>query len=99
LREVLTHYSLRHVNVWNSGKCHRARFRSWSSTGKVINELTFNFACVRLTSLNENALPNMYVQPETRLYTVADLSRIWVNAQVFQNNIGSSAPAILPKSQ
>jgi Cu(I)/Ag(I) efflux system membrane fusion protein/cobalt-zinc-cadmium efflux system membrane fusion protein len=35
-----------------------------------------------------NALPNMYVQPETRLYTVADLSTVWAYAQVFQNDIG-----------
>ncbi len=34
------------------------------------------------------ALPNKYVQPDTRLYTVADLSRIWVFAQVFQNDLG-----------
>ncbi len=34
------------------------------------------------------ALPNMYVQPETRLYTVANLSTIWVLAQVFQNDLG-----------
>src|SRR5206468_9948476 len=34
------------------------------------------------------ALPNMYVQPDTKLYTVADLSSVWVNAQVFQNDIG-----------
>ncbi len=35
-----------------------------------------------------NALPNMYVQPATRLYTVADLSTVWVYAQVFQNDVG-----------
>jgi len=35
-----------------------------------------------------NALPNLYVQPETRLYTVADLSTVWVYAAVFQNDIG-----------
>ncbi|HVB54874.1 MAG TPA: efflux RND transporter periplasmic adaptor subunit [Candidatus Acidoferrales bacterium] len=34
------------------------------------------------------ALPNKYVQPDTRLYTVADLSTIWVFAQVFQNDLG-----------
>ena len=33
-------------------------------------------------------LPNMYVEPSTRLYTVADLSRVWVYAQVFQDDIG-----------
>lgn len=35
-----------------------------------------------------NALPNMYVQPETKLYTVADLSTVWVYAQVFQTDVG-----------
>lgn len=34
------------------------------------------------------ALPGKYVQPETRLYTVADLSTIWVFAQVFQSDLG-----------
>jgi RND family efflux transporter MFP subunit len=38
--------------------------------------------------LERNALPNAYVQPETRIYTVADLSRVWVFAQVFQNDLG-----------
>jgi RND family efflux transporter MFP subunit len=35
-----------------------------------------------------NALPNMYVEPSTRLYTVADFSTVWVNAEVFQNDLG-----------
>ena len=35
-----------------------------------------------------NALPNLTVQPETRLYTVADLSTVWVFAEVFQNDLG-----------
>src|SRR5882762_2185708 len=61
------------------------------STGKVINELTFN-SPVSGYITERNALPNMYVQPETRLYTVANLSRVWVNAQVFQNNIGKLRP-------
>ena len=34
------------------------------------------------------ALPNKYAQPDTRLYTVADLSSVWVFAQVFQNDLG-----------
>jgi RND family efflux transporter MFP subunit len=42
------------------------------------------------------ALPNMYVQPETRLFTITDLSRVWVYAAVFQDQIGKvrvGAPA------
>jgi Cu(I)/Ag(I) efflux system membrane fusion protein/cobalt-zinc-cadmium efflux system membrane fusion protein len=35
-----------------------------------------------------NALPNLTVQPETRLYTVADLSTVWVFAQAFQSDLG-----------
>jgi membrane fusion protein, copper/silver efflux system len=33
------------------------------------------------------ALPNMYVQPDTRLYTIAALSDVWVYAAVFQDRI------------
>ncbi len=35
-----------------------------------------------------SALPNKYVQPEARLYTIADLSTVWVYAAVYQNQIG-----------
>lgn len=35
-----------------------------------------------------NALPNLYVQPSTRLYTIADLSTVWVFAEVFQSDMG-----------
>ncbi len=35
-----------------------------------------------------NALPNQYVQPSTRLYTIADFSTVWVDAQVYQNDLG-----------
>jgi len=45
-----------------------------------------------------NALPSVAVQPEMRLYTVADLSTVWVLAQVFQNDLGRikiGAPAAL----
>ena len=35
-----------------------------------------------------NALPNLMVQPDTRLYTVVDLSTVWVLAQIFQNDLG-----------
>ncbi|MGI8959022.1 MAG: efflux RND transporter periplasmic adaptor subunit [Bryobacteraceae bacterium] len=39
-----------------------------------------------------NALPNLYVEPSTRLYTVADLSRVWVYAQVFQDDLARLKP-------
>src|SRR5262249_35458552 len=61
------------------------------SSGKVITDLTFNSPVSGFIT-ERNALPNMYVQPETRLYTVADLSNVWVNANVFQNDLGKLKP-------
>src|SRR5260370_15315208 len=57
------------------------------STGKVITDLTIN-SPVSGYITERNALPNMYVQPEVKLYTVADLSTVWVYAQVFQTDVG-----------
>ncbi len=38
--------------------------------------------------VDRNALPNLYVQPETKLYTITDFSTVWVYAAVFQDEIG-----------
>jgi Cu(I)/Ag(I) efflux system membrane fusion protein/cobalt-zinc-cadmium efflux system membrane fusion protein len=60
-------------------------------TGKTIADLTVNSPVSGYVT-EYNALPNMYVGPSTRLYTVADLSRIWVYAQVFQDDVGRLKP-------
>jgi RND family efflux transporter MFP subunit len=39
-----------------------------------------------------NALPNAYVQPDTKLYTIANLSTVWVYANVFQTDVGRLRP-------
>ncbi|HKB98115.1 MAG TPA: efflux RND transporter periplasmic adaptor subunit [Terriglobales bacterium] len=59
--------------------------------GKVITDLTIN-SPVSGYITEKNALPNMYVQPEMHLYTVSDLSGVWVLAQVFQNDAGKIRP-------
>ncbi len=61
------------------------------ATGKPITEPTI-YSPVSGYITDRAALPNMYVQPDTKLYTVADLSSVWVNAQVFQNDIGKVKP-------
>jgi RND family efflux transporter MFP subunit len=61
------------------------------STSKVITDLTFNASASGYIT-EKNVLPNMYVQPDTKLYTVADLSTVWVNAQVFQPDVGKIKP-------
>ncbi len=79
----------------------KARLEQWQipaseiakldETGEVITDLTFN-SPVSGYIIEKNALPNMYVQPETRLYTIADLSDVWVYAQIFQNDAGKIKP-------
>jgi RND family efflux transporter MFP subunit len=61
------------------------------STGKPITDLTID-SPVSGYITERNALPNMYVQPESKLYTVADLSSVWVYAQVFQTDVGRIKP-------
>jgi len=57
------------------------------STGAIQQELQVD-SPVSGYITERNALPNLTVQPETRLYSVADLSMVWVLAEVFQNDLG-----------
>lgn len=61
------------------------------TTGKPITDLTID-SPVSGYITERNAFPNMYVQPESKLYTVADLSTVWVYAQVFQTDVGRIKP-------
>src|SRR6202043_452115 len=56
------------------------------STGQVQQELQFD-SPVSGYITERNALPSVAVQPDMRLFTVADLSSVWVQAQVFQNDL------------
>src|SRR5262249_14231865 len=61
------------------------------TTGEAITDLTIN-SPVSGYITERNVLPNMFVQPESKLYTVADLSNVWIYAQVFQTDIGRIRP-------
>ena len=56
-------------------------------TGKVNRNVTV-YSPVSGFITERNALPNAYVQPQTRVYTIADLSTVWVYANVFQDDVG-----------
>jgi RND family efflux transporter MFP subunit len=64
-----------------------AQIARMQTTGKVATDLTIDAPSSGYIT-DYAALPNLYVQPSTRLYTLADLSRVWVNAQIFQNDLG-----------
>ncbi len=57
------------------------------TTGQVRQELEIDSPVTGYVT-ERNALPNLYVQPATRLYTIADLSKVWVFAEVFQSDLG-----------
>jgi RND family efflux transporter MFP subunit len=72
------------LRQWNIPRREIARLES---SGEVQQELEIDSPVSGYVTERE-ALPNKYAQPDTRLYTVADLSTIWVFAQVFQNDLG-----------
>src|SRR6266852_6082192 len=72
------------LSQWNIPPREIARLES---TGQVIEALEID-SPVSGYITERNALPNLNVQPETRLYTVADLCSVWVLAQIFQNDLG-----------
>jgi RND family efflux transporter MFP subunit len=68
-----------------------AEIEQLDRTGKPITDLTI-FSSVSGYVTDKKALRNLYVQPETMLYTVADLSDVWVLAQIFQSDAGKIKP-------
>jgi Cu(I)/Ag(I) efflux system membrane fusion protein/cobalt-zinc-cadmium efflux system membrane fusion protein len=72
------------LRQWNVPRREIARLES---TGDVRPELEID-SPVSGYVIEREALPNKYAQPDTRLYTLADLSTIWVLAQVYQSDLG-----------
>ena len=72
------------LEQWNVPQSEIARLES---TGQAVDALEID-SPVSGYITERNALPNLMVQPDTRLYTIADLSTVWVLAQVFQNDLG-----------
>jgi len=64
---------------------------SLEQTGKVEREIAVESPASGFI-IERNALPNAYVQPDTKLYTIADLSTVWVYANVFQDAVGRLRP-------
>jgi len=82
------------LKQWNIPEREIARLES---SGQASQELEID-SPVSGYITERNALPNAYVQPETKVYTVVDLSTVWVLAQVFQNDLGrirAGSPATL----
>ena len=68
-----------------------AEIATLEQTGKVQHEIAVESPASGFI-IERNALPNAYVQPDTKLYTIADLSTVWVYANVFQDAVGRLKP-------
>jgi Cu(I)/Ag(I) efflux system membrane fusion protein/cobalt-zinc-cadmium efflux system membrane fusion protein len=82
------------LKQWGVPQKEMARLES---TGQVQQELEVD-SPVSGYITERNALPSVAVQPGMRLYTIADLSTVWAQAQVFQNDLARmkvGAPATL----
>jgi RND family efflux transporter MFP subunit len=56
-------------------------------SGKVSREIEIDSPVAGVV-IDRRVFPNMYVEPSTKLYAVANLSTVWVYAEVFQNDLG-----------
>jgi RND family efflux transporter MFP subunit len=70
----------RRLSLWDLTD---AQIRELEETGQPQREITF-YAPTSGYVLERKAFPNQYVTPETELYRLADLSTIWVQADVYE---------------
>jgi RND family efflux transporter MFP subunit len=88
----------------------RKRLELWNLTAGQIEEITRTRTPIRAVTLYSpatgfvtarNAFPNTMVKPDVELYTIVDLGRVWLVADVFQQDasqlrVGSAARASIP---
>jgi RND family efflux transporter MFP subunit len=65
-----------------------AQVQQVAATGKPIRDITL-FAPTSGFVMARNAFPKQRVMPETELYQIADLSRVWIMADVFEAEAAS----------
>lgn len=79
------------------------KIRELERTGNPSKTVTF-YAPASGVVTERTAFPGMRVTPETQLYTLADLSTIWVEADVYESDlpnisVGTTTELILPNGE
>jgi multidrug efflux pump subunit AcrA (membrane-fusion protein) len=73
----------RRLELWDiSG----SQIRELGETGKVKDSLVI-YSPVSGVVMEKNVFQNMYVEPGTNLYTIADHSNVWVEVDIYENEI------------
>lgn len=73
----------RRLRLWDISQ---GQIDELARTGKVRDSLVI-YSPVSGHVLEKNVFPNTYVEPGTVLYTIADHSTVWVEADVYENEI------------
>jgi membrane fusion protein, copper/silver efflux system len=84
--DALVEAARRRLELWNLS---RSQIETVEKTGKPLPAVTL-FAPAGGFITVRNAFPGQKIAPDTELYAIADLSRVWVMADVFE----SDAPSV-----
>ena len=111
-REVLHHSTMPGVTDYSRSlmEAARRRLELFDLTPAQIDEIAREnrprknitvFAPIAGYVTNRNAFPNQRILPDTELYTLVDLSRVWVVADVFEYEaphvaVGQAVTVVLP---
>jgi RND family efflux transporter MFP subunit len=109
-KETLSHSSLAHVGTYNASMIDVARNRllyHWGMSATAVEELERTGEPRRIQTVYapadgfvtaRNAFANQRVTPETELYTLADLGRVWIVADINEAdaaNVRIGSPAVI----
>ncbi|MBL8220673.1 MAG: efflux RND transporter periplasmic adaptor subunit [Bryobacterales bacterium] len=97
-QEALAHSPLEstHGQMSSLLEASRRRLELWNLTPQQIEEIARTQKPVRNITvyspasgfvMTRNAFPNQQVKPDTELYTVVDLSKVWIMADVFETDL------------
>jgi Cu(I)/Ag(I) efflux system membrane fusion protein len=75
--------SKRRLELWDISE---QQIRDLEQTGKVKKSLVI-YSPISGHVMYKNAFENMFVEPNTIIYKVADHSTVWVNADIYENEI------------
>ena len=99
-REILSNSSLSSLRQDSNGlvEAARRRMQLWGlndaqikqieSSGQPLTNITIHSPVSGYVT-TKNAFPKQRITPETELYTIVDLSHVWVMADVFESEAGS----------
>ncbi len=75
--------SRRRLQLWDISE---SQIRELEKTGKVKDSVII-YSPISGNVIVRNAFDNMFVDPNTTVYTIADHSRVWVQVDIYENEI------------